>query len=144
MIDYKIIHSKKYIDDRGYLVEFLKNCELTGDDQFFGQIYFVTFEKPHQVRGNHYHTKFSEWFGVAYGTLKVVLEDVRTKENTSFVLSSDDKSFIRLNIGPYTAHAFQNLTPTAVLLDYCNKEYNTENPDRNPYILINPATVVHA
>lgn len=143
-MDYKITRSHKYVDSRGYLVEFLKNCELNGEDRSFGQIYFVTFEKQFQVRGNHYHTRFSEWFGVAHGTLRVVLEDVRTKENVSFVLSAEDKSFIRLNIGPYVAHAFQNLSPTAVLLDYCNKEYNTENPDRNPYVLIDPSAVIHA
>lgn len=135
-MDYKITQCLKHTDDRGYLVEFLKKSELNEKDKLFGQIYFVTFEKPNQVRGNHYHTRFSEWFGVAHGTLQVILEDVKTKERVELTLSSDDKTFTRLTIGPYIAHAFKNLSPTAVLLDYCNQQYDTKQPDRNPYILI--------
>jgi dTDP-4-dehydrorhamnose 3,5-epimerase-like enzyme len=137
-VNYKITQCLKHTDSRGFLVEFLKNSELSQENKPFGQIYFVTFEKPNQLRGNHYHTKFSEWFGVAYGTLQVILEDVKTKERVDFVLSGDDKTFTRLNIGPYIAHVFRNLSPTAVLLDYCNKEYDPDNNDRNPYILIHP------
>lgn len=135
-MDYKITQCVKHIDSRGYLVEFLKAEELINSDKAFGQIYFVTFERPNQVRGNHYHTKFSEWFGVSYGILQVVLEDVRTKERVELILSSDDKSFTRLTIGPYIAHAFRNLTPTAVLLDYSNKQYDKSDTDRTPYLLL--------
>lgn len=135
-MDYKITQCLKHTDPRGYLVEFLKNGELPADKQAFGQIYFVTFEKPNQVRGNHYHTRFSEWFGVAHGTLQVILEDVKTKERVEFTLSSSDKTFTRLTIGPGIAHVFKNLSPTAVLLDYTNMQYNEKDPDRNPYILL--------
>lgn len=135
-MDYKITQCIKHTDSRGYLVEFLKESELKDEDKQFGQIYFVTFEKPNQVRGNHYHTRFSEWFGVAHGVLQVILEDVKTKERLEFTLSADDKTFTRLTIGPYIAHAFRNISPTAVLLDYCNKQFDKDQPDRNSYILI--------
>ena len=137
-MDYEIAECVKHIDSRGFLVEFLKNIELPEDQQKFGQIYFVTFEKPMQARGNHYHTRFSEWFGVAHGKLEVVLEDVRTKERKELVLFSDDKTFTRIRISPYIAHAFRNLSPNAVLLDYCNQQYNPKDNDRNPYVLISP------
>lgn len=137
-MDYSIKKCLKHTDSRGYLVEFLQCAELAPNIKTFGQIYFVTFEKPRQVRGNHYHTKFYEWFGVASGILEVVLEDVRTKERVEMVLDSNDKSFVRLTIGPYIAHAFRNLSPTAVLLDYCNEMYSTGSPDRNTHILIPP------
>jgi dTDP-4-dehydrorhamnose 3,5-epimerase-like enzyme len=137
-MDYKIDQCIKYTDVRGYLVEFLKNSELNSSVKTFGQIYFVTFEKPNQVRGNHFHTRLSEWFGVAQGTLQVILEDVKTKERKEFTLSSDDKTFTRLTIGPYIAHAFRNITPTAVLLDYSSHQYDPKNNDRNPYLLISP------
>lgn len=137
-MDYKISQCVKHTDGRGYLVEFLKNSELEELQKAFGQIYFVTFETPNQVRGNHYHTKISEWFGVAHGTLQVILEDVRTKERVEFILSSNDKTFTRLNIGPYIAHVFRNLTPTAVLLDYGSRQYDPQDTDRNPYQLLPP------
>ncbi len=137
-MDYKVTQCLKHTDPRGYLVEFLKHSELPAGMEPFGQIYFVTFEKPNQLRGNHYHTRFSEWFGVAHGTLQVILEDVKTKERIEFILSSDDKTFTRLTIGPGIAHVFKNLTPTAVLLDYTNQQYNEKDNDRNAYILLKP------
>jgi dTDP-4-dehydrorhamnose 3,5-epimerase-like enzyme len=138
-VDFQVTESVKHTDPRGYLVEFLRGREIPEPNRPFGQIYFVTFERPGQVRGNHYHTRGIEWFGVAHGDLEVVLEDVRTKERAHFNLSADDKSFTRLTVGPYIAHAFRNLSPTAVLLDYCTEEFDPENTDKHSYILIPPA-----
>ncbi|MBA4320893.1 MAG: hypothetical protein C0412_21085 [Flavobacterium sp.] len=135
-MDYKIIFCEKHTDERGYLVEFLKELELIDEHKKFGQIYFVTFEKPNVVRGNHYHKHTYEWFGVASGKLQVILEDVNTKERLTLILDSEDKKFVRLYIGPYVAHVFKNLSETAVLLDYTNKAYDPEDTDRYSYILI--------
>jgi dTDP-4-dehydrorhamnose 3,5-epimerase-like enzyme len=137
-MDYKIIFCEKHSDERGYLVEFLKQSELIPGHKPFGQIYFVIFEKPNVVRGNHYHKHTHEWFGVAYGKLEVMLEDTRTKEHLTLLLDADDKKFVRLYIGSYVAHAFINLSNTALLLDYTNRAYNPANTDRYPYILIPP------
>ncbi|MBX7074653.1 MAG: WxcM-like domain-containing protein [Pirellulales bacterium] len=135
---YDLQECVKHTDQRGYLVEFLRRDELVDLHVPFGQIYFVTFERPGQVRGNHFHKRGSEWFGVAEGTLEVVLEDVRTKERAEFILRSDDKLFHRLTIGPYIAHAFRNMTPTAILIDYTSEQFDRQDPDRNPYILLEP------
>ncbi|MGD9645641.1 MAG: WxcM-like domain-containing protein [Pirellulales bacterium] len=138
-MDYELVECSKHTDERGYLVEFLRYEELDEQHTPFGQVYFVTFERPRQVRGNHYHTRGREWFGVANGTLEVVLEDVRTRERVQFVLRSDDKSFTRLSIGPYIAHAFRNVSPTAILIDYATEQFDHEDHDRNPYVLLEPA-----
>ncbi len=140
-MDYELVECSKHTDERGYLVEFLRHEELDKKQTAFGQVYFVTFERPSQVRGNHYHTRGREWFGVAHGSLEAVLEDVRTRERVRFVLRSDDKSFTRLSVGPYIAHAFRNLTPTAILIDYATEQFDHEDHDRNPYILIEPISV---
>ena len=137
-IDYDVVTLPKHHDPRGYLVEFLKHPELPPKYRPFGQIYFVTFAKKGTVRGNHYHTKTEEWFGVAQGSLRVVLENVRTLKRKTLTLKASERHFVRLHIGLYTAHAFQSLTPTAVLLDYANKEYDRYNTDRHPYGLIRP------
>lgn len=139
-MDYELAQCVKHSDQRGFLVEFLKAPELLLPHKLFGQIYVATFEKPGQIRGNHYHTRFEEWFGVVAGILKVVLEDIKTKERASFVLNATDKTFPRLHIGPFIAHAFINLTERAVLLDYTNSVYDPENHDRNPYILVQPGS----
>jgi dTDP-4-dehydrorhamnose 3,5-epimerase-like enzyme len=137
-VEWEITYCEKHSDGRGYLVEFLKGSEIDSRFEKFGQIYFVTFEKRGVVRGNHYHTRFYEWFGIGQGVLDVVLEDVRTKRRVNFTLSGEDKRFARLHIGPYIAHAFKSLSETAVLFDYCNEQYDRCDPDRNSYILIPP------
>jgi dTDP-4-dehydrorhamnose 3,5-epimerase len=135
-MDYKITFCDKHSDPRGYLVEFLKQDELAEDQNKFGQIYFVTFEKPNTIRGNHYHHKTYEWFGVAAGVLEVILEDVNTKERLTFKLDSSDKKFVRLHIGLNVAHAFKNISDTAVIIDYSNKTYDPQNTDRHFYELM--------
>lgn len=132
---YKIEKCHKFVDHRGQLVEFFRHCDLKDFPSEFGQIYVVTFESPGKVRGNHYHTDGHEAFGVVHGTLEVILEDVRSKERVELILGADDETFHRLTIGPYVAHAFRSISPTAVLVDYCSEQYNPEKPDRNPYIL---------
>jgi dTDP-4-dehydrorhamnose 3,5-epimerase-like enzyme len=135
-MDYEIIHLRKHDDQRGYLVEFLKGNELSNNNKQFGQIYFVTFSRKGIVRGNHYHSQTEEWFGVVYGSVSVVLEDIITKKRKSFTLHYSEDEFVRLSIGKGIAHAFKSLTDSAILLDYANKPYDPELRDRQHYQLI--------
>ena len=132
------IMAEKHTDERGYLVEFLKEAELTGKLSRFGQIYFVTFERRGIVRGNHYHTDTCEWFGVTAGKLEVVVEDVNTRERDEFVLDSEDRKVVRLYVGENVAHAFKSLSDTAVMLNYTNRQYDPTDPDRHFYGLMEP------
>lgn len=132
----KIDKAKRRRDERGFLVDFLKADELIAEDQTFGQMYFVSFEKPKMIRGNHYHKTKKEWYVAAYGKLQVEMEDVRTKEHKSFILDGDNDEYERMCIGPDIAHAFKNLTPTAMMVNYCNKPYHHDKPDTVKYILI--------
>lgn len=134
MKDYKITHNKRFIDQRGHLIVFLKKSELKEKDQSFGQIYFVTFNKKGVIRGNHYHHYWREWFGIVTGKVEVILENVKTKKRHVFTLSSKHDKYIRLEIHPYVAHAFRNLNKTAVLLNYANGEWH--NRDTYHYHLI--------
>ena len=137
-MDYEIVECPIFHDHRGRLIEVLRADELPETFRSFGQIYAVTFDRPGQVRGNHYHTRSAEWFGVIAGELEVVLEDVRTGERKELVLCREANRFLRLMVGPLVAHAFRNLSPTAVLLDYSSAQYNRQEPDRVQYVLIPP------
>ncbi len=132
---YRIEKCHKFVDHRGQLVEFFRRSDLGDFPSEFGQIYVVTFDSPGKIRGNHFHTEGVEAFGCVYGELEVALEDVHTKERVEFVLRADNETFQRLRIGAYVAHAFRNISPTAILVDYCSEQFNPEKPDRNPYIL---------
>ncbi len=135
-MNFKIQHLPKYNDYRGYLVEFLKESELDGQNKNFGQIYFVTFTDKDIVRGNHYHKETEEWFGVVFGSLLVTLEDIHTKERKTFTLHYSESEFVRLWIGKEIAHAFKSLTKPAILLDYANIPYHPDHTDRNYYHLM--------
>ncbi len=133
-MDYVIEYFEKYNDDRGQLVVFLRNSNLEKKDKQFGQIYFVTFNRKGAIRGNHYHKKWREWFGVVEGKLEVILKDIKIGEEKRMILDGNDKKYIRLTIGPYIAHAFRSLSRKASLVNYANDEWSRD--DSVPYKLI--------
>lgn len=133
-MNYKLEKLEKKSDERGYLIEFLKNSEL--DKKEFGQNYFVTFNQKDVVRGNHYHTKKSEWFTIAVGKAEVILKDIETGETEAIILTDEDQKYLtRLYIAPNIAHSFRSLTDRAVLLNYTDIEYHPEDPDTHRYQL---------
>lgn len=136
MINYTITKSIKRIDKRGFLVEFLKGDEVAPSQKKLGQIYFVTFEKKGMVRGNHYHKKKDEWFVAVRGRLKVVLEDIKSKQRCEFMIDGDTEEYKRVFIGRNVAHSFQSLTQKAEMINYASKPYHKEDADINAYILI--------
>jgi len=126
-MDYKIDYIERHDDIRGKLVVFLRNNDLIKKYKNFGQIYFVTFDRPNVVRGNHYHKKWREWFGVVTGKVKVVLKDVKTGEIKKFILDSKADRYSRLEIGPYVAHSFKNISKRASLLNYTDTEWSADD-----------------
>lgn len=126
-MDYKLETIKKHVDNRGQLVVFLKNSGLKKSNKEFGQIYFVTFDKEGIVRGNHYHKKWREWFGIVSGKLKVVLKDVKTNEIVELIIDSDSKVYSRLEIGPGIIHSFKSISSYAALLNYADSEWSDDD-----------------
>ncbi len=126
-MDYKIEHFEKYIDKRGQLNVFLKESQLNKKNKKFGQIYFVTFEGKGIIRGNHYHKRWREWFGVVIGKVEVRLKNRKTKETAKFYLYGGSKEYLRLEIGPNIVHAFKSISPYAALLNYANKEWSADD-----------------
>lgn len=115
---FNIHQLKMHRDKRGQLVVFLKKSELPKSCLTFGQVYFVTFSDLGIVRGNHYHKKWQEWAGVVQGKVLVVLKDVWTRRRQELILDEKSRKQVRLEIPPYTAHAFKSLTATASLINY--------------------------
>lgn len=135
MINYTITKATKRTDKRGFLVDFLKGDEVPSKHRNLGQIYFVTFESKNIIRGNHYHKKKDEWFVAVRGKLKVILEDVKTKEHKEFIIDGNTEEYKRVFIGKNVAHAFVSLTRKAEMINYASKPYHKESPDINPYKL---------
>ncbi len=126
-MNYKLQKIRKYTDHRGHLIVFLRESDLIDAKKKLGQIYFVTFNKKGVVRGNHYHKKWHEWFGIISGKVSVKLVDVNTKEEVNFILDANKDKYRRLEIGPYTVHAIRSLSANAVLLNYADSEWSKDD-----------------
>lgn len=126
-LNFNVTKFKSFSDNRGKLIVFLKESELHNAKKKFGQIYFVTFNKKGVVRGNHYHKKWHEWFGIVEGKVKVIIEDVRTKKSSQITLSAEKDRYMRIETGPYIAHAIISLTKYASLLSYADTEWNDKD-----------------
>lgn len=126
-MNFKLKEFEKYSDNRGDLIVFLKQSDLAHEHKKFGQIYFVTFKKKEIIRGNHYHNKWREWFGIVAGKVEVYLENIDTKEKSSLILDAQKNKYTRLEIGPRIAHAFKSLSDYAALINYANSEWDTKD-----------------
>jgi len=129
-IKYKIKALEIHSDKRGWLVELLKKNEIKDEIK---QIYIATI-KSEKIRGNHYHSKRTEWFFIAAGKVKLYLEDIKTKEKICLKLSSKEPKVI--TIFPYIAHAVKNIGKEIVyLVSAQNDIYNSKNPDTFPCLV---------
>lgn len=116
---------EKHSDERGYLVEVLKNFEL--DKKEFGQIY-VTTTSPNMVRANHHHKEKTEWMIVVKGKGLLRVIDPETKKVIDLELIGDDPKVVE--ISPNTPHAIKNIgNDTMILISYADKQYDKNNPD---------------
>lgn len=76
--------------------------------------YVVTFKGKGQKAGNHYHNSKQELFTPVVGQIKVILENIKTKEKEEIKLSSKDHKI--LYIPPNTAHTVVADSDVCVLL----------------------------
>ncbi|MEE9543394.1 MAG: WxcM-like domain-containing protein [Thermodesulfobacteriota bacterium] len=132
-MDYSLTELNKFADERGFLIEFLKNSELDEEKLTFGQIYLAIIS-PDTIRGNHYHKTKDEYFAIMSGSVSVILEDVPTGERVEFVMESTNEKITRLRVGANVAHAIKNVSETDVVLcAYTDKEYDPDNLDQEDY-----------
>jgi UDP-2-acetamido-2,6-beta-L-arabino-hexul-4-ose reductase len=115
---------EKHVDSRGYLIEILKDNEITEEIK---QVY-SSVSKPGAVRGNHYHMKKIEWLSVIRGKARMLCEDNNKKEKEELIISADTPMIIKIN--PYVSHAIQNIgNEDMYLLVIANKVFDKEYPD---------------
>lgn len=127
---------KIYDDSRGRLVEVYNRSFFESNGMPFGQVYYITFSGKGVIRGNHYHLLQSETFLVLTGTVRLVLEDIDTRERLEEILDAGTSEITTYSFGPKVAHAMEALTDNAILLAHSTKIYNGAEDDKFPYILI--------
>jgi len=128
--DVKIKNLKKISDERGFLMEMLRN----DDDIFieFGQAY-ITAVNPGFVKGWHYHKAQIDNFICVKGKVKVVLYDARKGSETykmvnEIFLSLDEPKL--LQIPRFVYHGFEaDCGEQSIILNIPTKKYIYKNPD---------------
>jgi dTDP-4-dehydrorhamnose 3,5-epimerase-like enzyme len=118
----QLISREYHADGRGWLVKVITGAEEHMDPRL-GEVY-VTSANPGQVRGNHYHTRTSEWFTVIQGTVMAVIVDPATGERLGW--TPRESEHVTMSVPPGIAHAFKNpetSTNAAVLIAYADQRY---------------------
>lgn len=122
-------------DQRGWLAEILRREHLGGAG-LFGQI-LITAVLPGVVKGNHYHTRKTEWFLVVKGSGEIMTKHVRTGSSQRILVNETPPVVVR--ISPYVAHAIRNKCEQVMhTIVYCDEPFRSEDPDTYPERVIEP------
>ena len=115
---------EKKVDERGFLVEVIKDYEV---GKKFGQ-FMVTTAKPGKVKGNHYHKRKHEYYCVIKGKCKLAVVDNKTGKREEVILSGDRPQLVTIN--PNVSHAVQNVgSVNMYLLIYIDESFDPSDPD---------------
>ena len=127
MMDIKIKEIEKKTDERGWLIEFLHMNETPKKE---GQFY-VTTQKPGIVRGNHYHKRKNEWFGIIKGKAIIALKDMKTGETEEVELDEGTKDKIKVIYVPKNiVHAIKCIgDEPSIMIAFIDEEFDEKDPD---------------
>lgn len=109
-------------DARGSFVEAFK---LPSD----GQVSYI-IANPGQTRGNHYHLRKTETFLVIYGSAEMAVRD-RETGNVMHAIANGTRP-LSIKIVPNHTHAVTATSEGAVILVWCDEQFNEKDPDTYP------------
>lgn len=126
-----VFERERKIDERGFLVEFLRGDETK---DFTGQVHLST-SVPNAIRGNHFHKNKTEYFMVVSGKARLVIQSVISKETEEFLLKGERPKVIQIR--PLQAHAIQNKGKDLMILaSWTNVVFDVKKSDTYAYPLI--------
>jgi dTDP-4-dehydrorhamnose 3,5-epimerase-like enzyme len=118
-------------DNRGRVFEVLRREHVP--EGGFGQVYVFT-GSPGSVKGNHYHTRKTEWFCVIGGQGELILYDRQSQQREHITLTGGQPTVVTIPVG--VAHALQTLGDAEmVVLAYISEPYDPADPDTYPFPL---------
>lgn len=90
--------------------------------------YVVTFEKKGEQAGNHFHHSKQELFTPIIGQIKVILEDVNTKEREEITINAKDHQilYVPTNIA-HTVVADSDICALLVIATFPNNQADEES-----------------
>jgi dTDP-4-dehydrorhamnose 3,5-epimerase len=133
--DVQVIDLVAHYDDRGYLVEIVRQAddpEPHGVVHQFGQVYLVGDMVRGTVRAYHKHEELWDWFFISHGSAKFVLKDDRADSPTygemmTIVVGERRPRLIVVPPGVY--HGWMSLEDDTQMVSTASHTYNREQPD---------------
>lgn len=126
----KIIKTTPHVDERGFLIEILRND--APHFKQFGQIYLTTCN-PDVIKAWHSHQKQTDNLFLVKGNLKIGLYDGRQDSTTykqSATIIVTELNYQLVQIPPLVWHGFMALgNEPAYVLNMPTELYNYEYPD---------------
>ena len=118
----QIIDRELLSDDRGWFLKVMTGFEDKLPPRT-GEIY-LSMAGPGRWKANHYHLTTSEWFTLFAGQVKVILEDILTKERLELSMNAAEPK--TLFVPPGIAHIFINESKDTemILLVYSENTYD--------------------
>ena len=131
-IDYLVSRNlERHIDDRGSLIEVLRNDwdELVGSDEQVKQVYTVVDDMPYIIRAFHKHERLIDWFHIANGSamFNFIKGTEKSAVHERIILSAKKPQIIRVPTGVW--HGWMSLEPNTVLISMASSLYNYSSPD---------------
>jgi len=122
-------------DDRGYLIEVVRNTEDAEPHSVvhkFGQVYLVGDPARGSIRAFHKHADLWDWFFISHGSAKFVLKDDRKDSPTygemmTIIGSARKPKLIVVPPGVY--HGWMSLEDDTQMVSTASHTYNREKPD---------------
>ena len=125
-MSYKLLHLKKFKDDRGVLTKiFTKSLINSNKIKDIEESYAITFDRKEIIRGEHFHKNTIEIFHVLQG--ECLFQLVHENEIKSLTLSnSSDQAIMIL---PNVPHRIISKIDNSIVIAISSKEYNELSND---------------
>jgi dTDP-4-dehydrorhamnose 3,5-epimerase len=133
--DVQVIDLVAHYDDRGYLIEIVREADDPdphGVVHQFGQVYLVGDMVRGTIRAYHKHQELWDWFFISHGSAKFVLKDDRADSPTygemmTIVVGERRPRLIVVPPGVY--HGWMSLEDDTQMVSTASHTYNREQPD---------------
>ena len=106
-MNYKELKREKYCREDGWLSEIFSVSHKDSPFDCFHSYIVTIAQNCH--RAMHYHQMKEEWLALASGRIKIILEDINTKERQVKILEENSKDYSIIYIPPKIAHVVKNI-----------------------------------
>ncbi|MBU0495895.1 MAG: dTDP-4-dehydrorhamnose 3,5-epimerase family protein [Chloroflexi bacterium] len=133
--DVQVIPLTAHMDDRGYLVEIVR--QAGGEEPHavvhrFGQVYLVGDMVRGIIRAFHKHHELWDWFFISHGSAKFVLRDDRADSPTygeMMTIIAGERNPRLIVVPPGVYHGWMSLEDDTQMISTASHSYNRANPD---------------